>query len=146
MRKINIFLTTLCLIGIIVGGASCKKSTPKTKTELISQTWKVQKAEENGTVVFEIGGAQTVNYTPLRLSFSSTGFTWIDSQNNSSSGTWVFASNDTAINFTVPNNASFSPASVTVSDLTEDILNIKYTTTNAKGQTTSVTLYLVPAG
>ncbi|MDJ1480744.1 hypothetical protein QNI19_11480 [Cytophagaceae bacterium DM2B3-1] len=146
MRKINIFLTTLCLISIIVGGASCKKSTPKTKTELISQTWKVQKAEENGTTVFEIGGTQTANYTPLRLSFNSTGFTWIDSQNNSSSGTWEFTSNDEAIKFLVPNNASFSPATVTISDLSEDRLTIKYTTSNTKGQTTNVTLYLVPAG
>jgi hypothetical protein len=146
MKK-NLFVFSLALLGLMIAFSSCKKSTPKSKTELISRTWKAQKVELNGTVVFQDGVANpTENYSAYRLSFNKTGFTLVDNNLVNSSGTWTFDTNETNINFTVPSNANFKPASVAVITLSETALTIRYTDVNPKGQSSERTIYLVPAG
>lgn len=153
MKK-NLFVFSLALLGLMIAFSSCKKSTPKSKTELISRTWKAQKVESksNGastaTVVFQEGasGNTASGYAGYRLSFNKTGFTLVDDNQVNSSGTWTFDTNETNINFTVPSNANFKPASVAVITLSETALTIRYTEVNPKGQSSERTIYLVPAG
>ncbi len=147
MKK-NLLFLSLCLLGLISVVSSCKKSTPKSKKELLGRAWKVQKAEHNGTVVFMTSNtsSNTVNYSTYSLKFDATNFTLIDRQTVASSGTWTFGANENTINFSVPSNAGFNPATVSVISLTESELVIQYTEPNNKGQDTDVKLYLVPAG
>ena len=146
MKK-NLLFLSLCLLGLISVVSSCKKSTPKSKKELLSRAWKVQKAEHNGTVVFTANANNnTVSYSTYSLKFDATNFTIIDRQTVASSGTWTFGANESTINFSVPSNTKFNPATVSVLTLTESELVIQYTEPNSKGQDTDVKVYLVPAG
>ncbi len=146
MKKHTLLFVALCLVSLTATISSCEKSTPKSKTELISRTWKVQKAEEGNATVFEVGGVETVKYGLYSLSFNSSGFTLSDKSNTNSSGTWAFDSTQENINLSVPSNPNFQPASVRVITLSETQLTIRYTEVNNKGVSTEITLYLVPAG
>ena len=148
MRKTGTLIALCALFGLVVFASSCRRSTPKSRTELISRTWLVQKAEANpGGVQYEQGGTNnSSNYQPYRLSFNASGFTLTDQQNVSTSGTWAFGQNETVVQFTVPTNPNFRPAQMAIVDLNEGTLVVRFTQVNNKGQSSEITLTLVPAG
>lgn len=145
MKKINYVWLMLALVVLAVGITSCKKGgdDPKSKTELLSKTWKVQKATVGGTQVYITGGgaANVEDFDAYRLTFTGTTFKRVKSSTTSDEGTWSFANSEATIKF-----STGTPAEANITTLSENELTISYTETTAPGKPArNVVLFLIPA-
>jgi len=148
MNKISFLFAALCFLSLAAVISACKKSSPKSKTEQISRTWQVQKAEENRATVYTAGATQnSVNYSSFRFSFNNPGFIFTDNTGNSTSGTWAFEpNNESIIKLTVVGNPNFKPGTLSIVTLDDNNLVIRFTMPNNKGQNTEYTITMIPFG
>jgi hypothetical protein len=142
MKKLNFLL----LMALIIGVLACRKNRDEpepdnnvdlgAKTELISKTWAVTAVQINE----EEQDAQ--NYDHYRFTFEQDG-TYHFVKNESSTGTWEFNSNASAM---LLDGGTERARSVDVLELTENALQLRFTeggTSKTGGVATHY--HLVPA-
>ncbi len=149
MKKLSHVWLFIALVMVTVSLSSCKKDPPKTKTktEMISRAWKVNKAllrnliTQKDDQIYIIGGtANTENFEPYRLSFDATSFTRTNKDGSVTSGTWSFINNEGTVKL-----STGVPTEVNIVSLSETELTISYVEENPlKNTKNTYTLSLIP--
>ena len=136
----------ICLMVPFLFHCKGKDPKPKSKTEMITKTWKVREARIGGNVVYTNPASSAPNnpdFTQYSLTFrNSTDFSRREIGGVSeTSGNWQFNDNNnpTRITFSTGN-----PSEVNVETLEDNRLIISYTVTSSKTGDTVYRIEFVP--
>ncbi len=147
MTKINpLFLLLISVMTCLLMACSGKDPQPKSRTELITKNWKVREVSVNGAPVFTDPFNQSVDtedFSAYRLHFSNpTNFSRTEVGGVvTTTGTWEFVANtnESRIKFN-----DGTPSEVTIDNLEENLLTIRYTVQSQKTGPREYVIQMVP--
>ncbi len=139
MRKLSVLLLTFLCVSLLPACKNNAKKDPtpvRPKTELIRRVWKIKRVLINGTE------DKATNYSAARLEFKPDGRFTRTGPPGDATGTWELTANDQVL---IINKGTATQEEPAVLLLTEDNLNVQYTSKNYKNGNVEYVYEYIPA-